>query len=260
MNITIISPQAKTIRDKEILHQDILKILPHLCGKVSVIQAIYAEDVVDPQVSHGADLTLYLKWESPEVIPKYEINDIYKLDLIKEIPDLADIQVRIIGPTLLRAHIHYYHYIPKNKKSTKNNTTMNKYRVKITDSKSNTFEKVYHINNSGTKSMDPDFLQIEEYLINNTEFLQDIIDSDIDRLDDNLKWGINLETPLEIPEWYDLKSELGYALLSEVYLDTESLKLSIKACLDEIGFHYNPSEPMPGDLKEKFIDLLQEIL
>ena len=57
---------------------------------------------------------------------------------------------------------------------------MNKYRVKITDSKSNTFEKVYHINNSGTKPRDPnDFQQIEEYLINNKEFLQDIIDSDI---------------------------------------------------------------------------------
>ena len=119
MNITIISPQAKTIRDKEILHQDILKILPHICGKVSVIQAIYAEDVVNPQVSYGADLTLYLKWESSEEIPKYEINDISERDLIKEIPDFSSIQVRAIGPYLIKANIYYFHYISNRKIYTK---------------------------------------------------------------------------------------------------------------------------------------------
>ena len=119
MNITIISPQANILRDKEILHQDILKILPHIYGKVSVIQAIYAEDVVDPQVSHGADLTLYLKWESPEKIPKYEINDINDQDIIKEIPDFSSIQVRMIGPSLIKANIHYFHYISNRKRYTK---------------------------------------------------------------------------------------------------------------------------------------------
>lgn len=120
MNITIISPQAKTIRNKEILHQDILKILPHICGKVSVIQAIYAEDVVDPQVSHGADLTLYLKWESPEKIDKFKIADInLTRDLIKEIPDIDDIRARVIGPSLIKANIRYFHYISNRKRYTK---------------------------------------------------------------------------------------------------------------------------------------------
>ena len=83
MNITIISPQANPTRNEEILTSNILKILPHIKGKVSVIQAIYAEDVPNPEVSHGADLTLYLKWESPEVIPKYEINDIDTQEIIR---------------------------------------------------------------------------------------------------------------------------------------------------------------------------------
>ena len=119
MNITVISPQAKTIRNIEILHQDILKIIPHIYGKVSVIQAIYAEDIVNPEISHSAGLTLYLKWESPEEMDPFKISYIYERDLIKEVSDINDIQVRMIGPTLLRAHIHYYHYIPKKKKSTK---------------------------------------------------------------------------------------------------------------------------------------------
>ena len=119
MNITIISQQATTTRDKETIHQDILKILPHICGKVSVIQAIYAEDTQDPQVSHRADLTLYLKWESHEEIPKYEINDINERDLIKEIPDFSSIQVRMIGPSLIKANVHYFHYISNRKKYNK---------------------------------------------------------------------------------------------------------------------------------------------
>ena len=119
MNIAIISPQAIITRDKETIHQDILKILPHIKGKVSVIQAIYAEDTPDPQVSHGADLTLYLKWESDEEIPKYEINDIYERDLIRDIPSFNGIQVRVIGPTLIKAYIHYFTYVPQKKNQIK---------------------------------------------------------------------------------------------------------------------------------------------
>ena len=115
MNITIISPQANPTRNEEILTSNILKILPHIKGKVSVIQAIYAEDTPDPQVSHGADLTLYLKWESEEEIPKYEINDIPERDLIRDIPSFNGIQVRVIGPTLLKAYIHYFTYVPQKK-------------------------------------------------------------------------------------------------------------------------------------------------
>lgn len=119
MNITIISQQATTTRDKETIHQDILKILHHICGKVSVIQAIYAEDTPDPQVSHGADLTLYLKWESPEEIPKYEITYINERDLIKEIPDINGIQVRMLGQSLIKANIRYFTYTANKKKSHK---------------------------------------------------------------------------------------------------------------------------------------------
>ena len=119
MNITIISQQATTTRDKETIHQDILKILPHICGKVSVIQAIYAEDTPDPQVSNGADLTLYLKWESHEEIPKYGITYINERDLIKEIPDINGIQVRMLGPSIIKANIRYFTYISNKKKSNK---------------------------------------------------------------------------------------------------------------------------------------------
>ena len=116
MNITIISPQANPTRNEEILTSNILKILPHIKGKVSVIQAIYAEDVPNPEVSHGADLTIYLKWESPEVIPKYEINDIDTQEIIKKIPTFNSIQVRAIGPSLIKANIRYFTYISNKKK------------------------------------------------------------------------------------------------------------------------------------------------
>ena len=119
MNITIISPQANPTRNEEILTSNILKILPHIKGKVSVIQAIYAEDVPNPEVSHGADLTLYLKWESPKEIPKYDINDIDERYLIKDIPDINGIQVRMLGPSLIKANIRYFHYVPNKKKSHK---------------------------------------------------------------------------------------------------------------------------------------------
>ena len=116
MNITIISPNYNPTRNKGILESNILKILPHICGKVSVIQAIYAEDTPNPEVSHGADLTLYLKWESPEVISKYEINDIDEREIIKEIPTFNSIQVKAIGPSLIKANIRYFTYISNKKK------------------------------------------------------------------------------------------------------------------------------------------------
>ncbi len=135
---------------------------------------------------------------------------------------------------------------------------MNKYRVKITDSKSHTFEKVYEVPSSYPINNPTDFLPIESFLFNNEEFLQDIIDSDIDQLDDNLKWEINLETPIDIPEEYDLSYELSHIQMGK--LDIESIKLSIMACFDEIGLHYNPRDPMPDDLKYKLMDLLHEEL
>lgn len=135
---------------------------------------------------------------------------------------------------------------------------MNKYRVKITDSKSHNLEKVYEVPSNYPINNQTDFLPIESFLFNNEEFLQDIIDSDIDQLDDNLKWEINLEIPIEIPVGYDLKYELGYIQMSK--LDIESIKLSIMACFDEIGVHYNPRDPMPQDLKDKIMGLLYEEL
>ena len=135
---------------------------------------------------------------------------------------------------------------------------MNKYRVKITDSKSHTFEKVYEIPSNYPISSPTDFLPIESFLFNNEEFLQDIIDSNIDQLDDDLKWEINLETPIDIPEEYDLSYELSHIQMGK--LDIESIKLSIMACFDEIGFRYDPKEPMSADLKEKLISYLQDYL
>lgn len=135
---------------------------------------------------------------------------------------------------------------------------MNKYKVKITDSKSHTLEKVYEMPNSYIINNPTDFHPVEDFLINNEKFLQDLVDSDIDQLDNNLKWEITLETQIEIPEEYDLKYELNYSQIGK--LDIGSLKLSIMACLDGVGLRYDPKIPMPADLKEKLIDLLQEEL
>lgn len=135
---------------------------------------------------------------------------------------------------------------------------MNKYKVKITDSKSHTFEKVYKMPSMYPINNPADFYPVEKYLLDNEDFLQDIIDSDIDQLDDNLKWEITLETPIEIPEDYDLSYELSNSQIDK--LDIESMRLSIMACFDEIGFRYDPKEPMPVGLKEKLINYLQDHL
>lgn len=106
MNITIISPKDNLIRDYKGLNQDIPKIIQYIDTRLTLIQAIYIEDIqTDSNLT--ANLTLYLKWDSNDKMPdKHQLT--WYDPIIKEIPDINAITLRVLGSTIIKVDIHYF--------------------------------------------------------------------------------------------------------------------------------------------------------
>lgn len=133
----------------------------------------------------------------------------------------------------------------------KNNPTMNKYRVIITEPNGKElFNKVYEV---------PVQSGVINYLTGDQDFLYDLLqESSIGINDPNLKWDIYFESPLEF-EQDKLIKEIQQELIYNNF-DTEHLKETLYELLDDIGLQYTHTNKMPEELKAYLIKHLQNEL
>lgn len=117
---------------------------------------------------------------------------------------------------------------------------MNKYRVIITKNTRGIelFNRVYEI---------PQPYKVTNSLLEDPDFLNDLLESEININDPTLEWNIYFESPIEIDKDNFIK-EIQQELIYN-NLDTEQLTDTIYELLAAIGLHYTPINPMPEDLK-----------
>ena len=124
---------------------------------------------------------------------------------------------------------------------------MNQYRVIITKTNGKElFNRVYDVPVQGS---------VINYLLEDSEFLDDLQESSIGINEPNLKWDIYLESPLEFEQDKFIK-EIQQELIYN-NLDTERLINTIYELLENIGLHYTNTNPMPEELKAYLIKHLQ---
>lgn len=119
-----------------------------------------------------------------------------------------------------------------------NNTTMDKYRVIITNKHDEeVLNHVYEI---------PSGASVVNTLLETEEFFDDVAQIHEDIMDPTLNWNIYLESPIEIDKG-NFIHEIGKELIYN-NLDMERLSNTIYELLDEIGLH-----KLDEDLKKYLI-------
>ena len=119
MDITYILLKENPTIDSEALNKDINIILSHLDKGLTLIKAIYAEDVQPDPNTRASLLTLYLKWDYEDNTPLKQKHQMayYEKQLTEGIPYINAAILRELGSNLIKVDIHYFIYNRPSKKS-----------------------------------------------------------------------------------------------------------------------------------------------